>query len=395
MTIPIICEECGKLYHIPKDKLLNIKGDMAKTRCRNCGFVMLVNKSQAKAPDELEELDDFSEVAGETNEAALPEAGTTFPAGGTASADPITDLPLTSMPKTKRSGLGLKAKMIVLFLVVPLIMVAAAGYFSQRQTNMMVSTLVNQSVDMVTTLAEQHVADMSKAVSRQLQLYLGANPTLTDDGFAADRVLNGLAVQNVGAAGFTFLYKTDPFTVLASAVPHLNGKPLSESMRPNLGEDWGRMQKMIEPLERGENIQRNGYANWVGAGGTKREHYFVMTPIKGTAYGIAAAADVDEFATPLHQMRAYAGQEAVRTKNTNFSVTLATLIIIGFIVIVYGHTLVSRIKTITDVANRISVGELDAEMKIRSDDELGRLADAITAMQESLRLSIMRLRRRR
>ncbi len=394
MTIPIICEECGKLYHIPKDKLLNIKGDMAKTRCRNCGFVMLVSKSQAKAPDELEELDDLSEIADETSETARPAASTAPAAARAAPAAPISDPSLPSLPKTKRNGLGLKAKMIVLFLVVPLIMVAAAGYFSQRQTNMMVSTLVNQSVDMVTALAEQHVADMSKAVSRQLQLYLGANPALTDDGFAADRVLNGLAVQDVGTAGFTFLYKTGPFTVLASAVPHLNGKPLSQTMRPDLGGDWRRMQEIIEPLEQGENVQRSGYAMWAGKGGTKREHYLVLTPVTGTAYGIAAAADVDEFATPLHQMRAYAGQEAVATKNTNFAVTLATLIIIGCIVIVYGHTLVSRIKTITDVANRISVGELDAQMNIRSDDELGRLADAITAMQESLRLSIMRLRRR-
>ena len=62
-----------------------------------------------------------------------------------------------------------------------------------------------------------------------------------------------------------------------------------------------------------------------------------------------------------------------------YGVPPATLIIIGCIVIVYGHTLVRRIKTITDVANRISVGELDAEMSIRSNDELGRLADAIAA----------------
>jgi HAMP domain-containing protein len=47
------------------------------------------------------------------------------------------------------------------------------------------------------------------------------------------------------------------------------------------------------------------------------------------------------------------------------------------------------------VAERISVGEMDAEIKIKSRDEIGDLAEAISRMQESIRLSIERLRRRR
>jgi HAMP domain-containing protein len=57
--------------------------------------------------------------------------------------------------------------------------------------------------------------------------------------------------------------------------------------------------------------------------------------------------------------------------------------------------LTGRIKSLTDVADRISVGELDAEIKIKSKDELGDLAEAISRMQDSIRLSIERLRRRR
>jgi HAMP domain-containing protein len=46
------------------------------------------------------------------------------------------------------------------------------------------------------------------------------------------------------------------------------------------------------------------------------------------------------------------------------------------------------------VADRISVGELDAVIDINSKDEIGDLAEAITRMQDSVRLSIERLRRR-
>jgi HAMP domain-containing protein len=390
MTIPIICEECGKLYHIPKDKLRNIKGDMAKTRCRNCGFVMLVNKSLAEAPDELEELDDISELSDENEAPARkpmkPPAPVRPSVHAGAQAGP--------MSTAKRGGLGLKAKMIVLFLVVPLMIIAAAGYFTQRQTNMLIATLVNQTTDMVTSLAEEQVVDMSRAVSRQIHSYLSRNPAAADQDFSSDPIVNGLAVQQIGKAGFTFLYTTKPFTILASPDPSLNGKTLAETMKTPLGSDWARLERLIAPLDRGENIQKRGYVSWVAGDGKKHERFMAMTPVPGTNYGVAAAAGTKASISPLDEMRSYAGREAVRTKNTNFTVTLATLIIIGLIVIGYGHILVKRIKKITDVANRISVGELDAEMDIRSDDELGSLADAIGRMQESLRASITRLRRR-
>jgi len=50
---------------------------------------------------------------------------------------------------------------------------------------------------------------------------------------------------------------------------------------------------------------------------------------------------------------------------------------------------------LTDLAQRISIGDLDAEVDIKSKDEIGDLYDAIVRMQESIRLSMERLRRRR
>jgi len=73
----------------------------------------------------------------------------------------------------------------------------------------------------------------------------------------------------------------------------------------------------------------------------------------------------------------------------------ATLLLMGIIVLLYGQKLTSRIKSLTNVAEQISVGEMDAEIPVTSRDEIGDLAEAIRRMQESIRLSIERLRRRR
>jgi HAMP domain-containing protein len=73
----------------------------------------------------------------------------------------------------------------------------------------------------------------------------------------------------------------------------------------------------------------------------------------------------------------------------------ATLLLIGIIVFIYVHRLTGKIKSLSEVAGRISVGELEMEIETKSRDEIGELAEAIARMQDNIRLSIERLRRRR
>ena len=75
-----------------------------------------------------------------------------------------------------------------------------------------------------------------------------------------------------------------------------------------------------------------------------------------------------------------------------FGLTVISIIIIAYFA---GRTIVTPIRQLTDAANRISVGELSVELGQEFKDEIGELADAITRMQDSIRLSIERLRRKR
>ncbi len=72
-----------------------------------------------------------------------------------------------------------------------------------------------------------------------------------------------------------------------------------------------------------------------------------------------------------------------------------TLLLISIIVFVYTNRLTKKIKTLAEVAERISQGELKLKIETKSRDEIGELAEAIARMQDSIRLSIERLQRRR
>ena len=84
-----------------------------------------------------------------------------------------------------------------------------------------------------------------------------------------------------------------------------------------------------------------------------------------------------------------------QTRQITWAILGGTILLIGLIVTIYGHRLTSKIKSLTDVAERISIGDLGIEVETRSKDEIGELAEAISRMQDSIRLSIERLRRRR
>lgn len=63
--------------------------------------------------------------------------------------------------------------------------------------------------------------------------------------------------------------------------------------------------------------------------------------------------------------------------------------------IVISTSITRPVHHLAEVADRISLGELDANIDIESDNEIGRLAESLRRMQTSLRAAIERLRQRR
>jgi methyl-accepting chemotaxis protein len=122
----------------------------------------------------------------------------------------------------------------------------------------------------------------------------------------------------------------------------------------------------------------------------------VSIPVAGTPFVVAATAYPDEFTGAVKFIQESAAQFVIRTRNLVIAILAGTVILIGLIVAVDAYKLTAKIKYLTDVADRISVGDLDVEITgIKSRDEIGELADAITRMQESIRLAIKRLRERK
>ncbi|RKZ01252.1 MAG: hypothetical protein DRQ10_02480 [Candidatus Hydrothermota bacterium] len=63
------------------------------------------------------------------------------------------------------------------------------------------------------------------------------------------------------------------------------------------------------------------------------------------------------------------------------------------IAILFSNSIVNPIVHLTEVANKISMGDFDVKIEVKSKDEIGELAKAIERMSKSLQLAIERLKR--
>ena len=246
----VICEECGKKYRVDPAK---IKGKAASFKCHICRHVIMVLKALVIPPQPDSKMKVTSTT---TTDDRLAADGADIKEG----TPPADEAKPGRRHRRKAGGFGLRTKMLLLFLFIPVILTAGISLFYLWHFETTTRLLVQESTKIVTQLAEGEIANISAA-------------------------------------------------------------------------------------------------------------------------------------TAMIQSRAKALTDKARTMA--LMMLGATLLLIGIIVFVYVHRLTGKIKLLTDVAERISVGELEMEIEAKSRDEIGELAEAIARMQDNIRLSIERLQQRR
>lgn len=383
----VICEECGKKYRIDASK---IKGTAARFKCRVCTHMIMVSKPQSGAP--AEKVADFSATITEVDSPKKQEAK---PAPEIKLSPPASRRKQVK-PSRKAGTFNLRAKMILLFLLIPLLLMTGVSFLYLWQLEQMSALLTQESTKIVNQMAEDKIADLSTAVAIQCRLYLLAHPELKKEDFMNDMGFKTLAVQKVGLTGYTALYEmADPNTVWrtwAHVNPKIIGIDMSSLKKP-LGRNFPGFWKIFTGVKGGKRSQ--GYYTWQDKDGKFRDKFMVCTPVAGTPFVVAATTYLDEFTGPVKLMQTRAQILTEKTRLITWAILGGALLLIGIIVSIYGQRLTGKIKSLTDVAERISIGDLGIEVETQSNDEIGELAEAIARMQDSIRLSIERLRRRR
>jgi predicted Zn finger-like uncharacterized protein len=390
----VICEECGKVYHIDPDKLDKYKGKSVRVRCGECGHVTQVSKL-------LEAMEEPVAEYATTEDLDMPSSE---PDEGFAEELPAERRERISAGATEirsTGWLGLRGKMMVLFLLLPILLMAASGYFSQLQLNKLANEITAESTNIVLQEGKERLMQKARDVALQEEIYLRAHPDLQREDFFYDPEFTGIAVQSVGKSGYTCLIqqpepdREQNWTIWAHPNPNIIGIDDLDMIRKAIGPHFDDFFKVLSASQGMKESQGSYF--WKDPDGKIREKYMAIAPIniEGLPFLSMSTEYIDEFTKKTETLKERAQVLAKNTRNINLGILFGAIVLIGLIIIVYGYRLTRSIQYLTEAADRISVGDLEAEIDVHSKDEIGNLADAISRMQDSLRFSIERLRRRR
>jgi HAMP domain-containing protein len=127
-----------------------------------------------------------------------------------------------------------------------------------------------------------------------------------------------------------------------------------------------------------------------------------LAPVKDTDLVVAATTYIDEFSRPARAIEGKMKQieksylEGYEDKIKIFYVVILCVVLVLLVrIYFYARSVIHPIRYLSEVADKISMGELDTQIQIKQKGEVGALAESIERMQTSVKAAIERLQKRR
>lgn len=263
----VSCNECGKNYSIDP---LKIKGEIARFKCEGCGHVVTAQKP------------------------ALMDKESARPSGISEKTKLVAAL---KPHRVKLEGMGIRDK-LMLFILVPVILAfVISASFSVSQLVSLGDIITEESLTMVSRMAEKEVVEYTRAVALQVKLYLSGHPDLRKENFNTDIEFKRIAVQRVGLTmtGYTALYEVPAqegtWRYWANIDPAVIGDDMS-NIEQQMGGEFIRLRNIVKSAIGGK--ESSGYYTSKDAEGKFRENFLVCMPVQGAPYYIASTTYIDE-----------------------------------------------------------------------------------------------------
>lgn len=312
------------------------------------------------------------------------------PRRGTARADDA------AQPK---KGLSVRSKMLLLFSVLPMIILAGLGAFSVSQISNMSNTLTTEADTIVRDMAEDQIQLVASSVAAEVGRYLAANPGLTKTQFQTSPAFKQIALQRVGETGYTTLMEeasgagdTNNLFFWVHPDDRIIGAPLA-ALAGQLGDNFTGLAALLDQAAQAPGNVTNGDYDWVEADGSVREKHLASARITGTPFYIAATTYIDEFTQPMVALEENSNEIVDRNQLFVIIAVVAAMLFTLFSVASYGNRLSKKIQAISDVADAISMGNLDTDIEgTERSDEIGMLARALERLRVSVQVMFTELR---
>jgi len=259
---------------------------------------------------------------------------------------------------------------------------------------------LKESTTSVNALGEAIIRQQAVDVAKQLEIYLKSahKNTSPEKLFSTnDPELMEIVTQKVGKTGYITIFDTSNTMRYHPNEKMVNVKTVT--MYDRLGTDF---VKINEKALAGQD--NGGYYKWPDPKtNVLKPKYMYLVRVQGTPYFVSASTWIDEFSQPAKAISAKMVQlQKSYSDEYNKRFLLLLLILIAVMVVLFiviyiyaSRSIVRPIKHLSEVADRISMGDLNATVDVNAKGEIGVLAQSIERMQTSVKAAIERLQKRR
>ena len=314
------------------------------------------------------------------------------------------------MAVKKRSGLGLLPKLLIgtlipifiAFLIIGVIVFVSVDFGKFRMTSVkdigseslkeLTSVSLNESKSSLGKLGEKIIKEKAIDVAAQIELFIKTHPKVKREDILKDPWLKSIAVQKVGETGYTAVHDNMGINYF-HVNPQIVGSDL-HALSTKLPAFW----KILEASLKGPAY---GYYDWKDADGRIRPKYMYLAHVKDTDLIVAATTYIDEFSMPTKAIEGRMKQieksflEGYEDKIKIFYVVILCVVLVLLIrIYFYARSLIRPIRYLSEVADKISMGDFDTPIQIKEKGEVGALAESIERMQIGVKAAIERLQKR-
>ncbi len=256
------------------------------------------------------------------------------------------------------------------------------------------ATATRESKASLDRLGEKMIREKAIDVAAQMEVYIKSRPPKTKrEDLLKDPLLKEIAVQKVGETGYTAVHDTNAINHF-----HVNPQIVGSDLR-QLADRFPAFWKILEASLKGP---ASGYYDWKDADGKIRPKYMYLAPVKGTDLIVAATTYIDEFSRPSRAIEVKLGEiernyleEYENRIKIFYAIILGVLLILLVRVFFFARSVIQPILQLAEIADKISMGELDTPINVKAKGEVAVLAEAIERMQTSVKAAIERLQKRR
>lgn len=304
---------------------------------------------------------------------------------------------LTELAFNPKRRWGIREKILISFLAVSLVSVGIISIFALRNMAVVGNAARQNSIALGESAVAESVAALEDSgrriiqlratvVARDVKIFIQTHPDLLTSVLIQNENLKKLAVQQVGQTGYTMVYSKDG-RIIFNVNQGLIGVPFRQLTQG--------LEKFQIVLQDGLNSESAGYYDLEDSSGNIRSRYVFCVPIDGTEWSVAAATYIDEFSRPAEETESNITSAVLSTTRyiekqmevaqwTFIVIIICMIIIIATIGSFIARTITEPILELTKGSEVIARGDLDYKIKVKTGDEVEKLALQFNAMTEAL-----------